>query len=77
MAKNPSLRVFVGSGYYDLATPYLATNYTFNHLGLEAGQANRVTLSYYDGGHMMYTDKGSLVRLKADLAKFFQETLAR
>jgi len=35
MSKNPALRVFVASGYYDLATPYFATRYTFDHLGLE------------------------------------------
>ena len=35
MTKNPALRTFVASGYYDLATPYFATDYTFSHLGLE------------------------------------------
>lgn len=34
MTYNPHLRVFVGNGYYDLGTPYSATEYTFNHLGL-------------------------------------------
>ena len=33
-AKNPHMRVFVGSGYFDLATPYFATEYTLDHLGL-------------------------------------------
>ena len=34
-AKNPYMKVFVASGYYDLATPYFATEYTLAHLGLD------------------------------------------
>ena len=68
--QNPYLKVFVGSGYYDLATPYFATEYTLNHLGLEpAGQKN-VTTSFYEAGHMMYVHAESLGKLKADLARF-------
>ena len=36
MTANPHLKVLVASGYYDLATPYFATEYTLNHLGLDA-----------------------------------------
>ena len=35
LAINPHLKVFVANGYYDLATPYFATEYTFNHLSLD------------------------------------------
>ena len=35
MSRNPFMRVFVANGYYDLATPHFATEYTFAHLGLE------------------------------------------
>jgi carboxypeptidase C (cathepsin A) len=73
MAKNPGLRVFVASGLYDLATPFYATRYTFNHLGLNAAQRGRVTLSNYPAGHMMYTEKESRQKLKADLMRFFQD----
>ena len=31
-ARNPDMRVFVASGYYDLATPYFATEYTLELL---------------------------------------------
>ncbi len=34
LTQNPGLRVFVANGYYDLATPYFATQYTVNHLDL-------------------------------------------
>jgi carboxypeptidase C (cathepsin A) len=72
MTRNPSLQVFVGSGYYDLATPYFATDYTFNHLNLDPSLRPHITKKYYDGGHMMYVQKNSLIKLKQDLADFFK-----
>ena len=75
ISRNPRLRVFVASGYYDLATPYFATNYTFNHLGLEPELRNHIHMTYYDAGHMMYIHKPSLIKLKQDLAKFINSTL--
>ncbi len=75
ISRNPRLRVFVASGYYDLATPYFATNYTFNHLGLEPELRNHIHMTYYDAGHMMYIHKPSLFKLKQYLAKFISSTL--
>jgi carboxypeptidase C (cathepsin A) len=72
MTKNPYLRVFQASGYYDLATPYLATDYTFSHLGGNKELPRRVTTAYYEGGHMMYTHLPSLHKLRADLVKFLE-----
>jgi carboxypeptidase C (cathepsin A) len=72
LAKNPGLRVFVANGYYDLATPYLATRYTFHHLDLDGDLYKRVCMGYYDAGHMMYIDKKSLYKLRKDLAAFLQ-----
>jgi carboxypeptidase C (cathepsin A) len=77
MTKNRDLRVFVANGYYDLATPYFATEYTFNHLGLEAGLADHVIMGYYPTGHMIYTHKPSLYQLKKDLAAFVQSVLRK
>lgn len=75
MTKNKYLRVFVGNGYFDLATPFFATEYTFNHLGLDATLMDHVTMKYYDGGHMMYIKKGELKKLKEDLSAFYEGTL--
>lgn len=75
MTKNPFLRVFVGNGYYDLATPFFATEYTFNHLGLDATLMDHVTMKHYDAGHMMYIYRPVLVKMKEDLAKFYEQTL--
>ncbi len=43
MARNPFLRVFVANGYYDVATPFAATEWTFDHLGFEPTYRERVT----------------------------------
>jgi carboxypeptidase C (cathepsin A) len=72
MTKNPFLRVFVANGYYDLATPYFATHYTFNHLGLDASLQDNIAMGHYEAGHMMYIHEPSLAQLKADLAAFIQ-----
>lgn len=68
--KNPYMKVFVASGYYDLATPYFATKYTLNHLGLDPALRANIVTSEYEAGHMMYIHADSLSRLKADVADF-------
>lgn len=75
MCVNPHLKVHVANGYYDLATPYLATEYTFNRLELEPELRGNVSMSYYEAGHMMYLHMPSLEQLKKELAKFIQAAL--
>jgi carboxypeptidase C (cathepsin A) len=70
MTQNPALKVFVGNGYYDLATPFFATEYTFDHIGFEPFYEERVTMRYYESGHMMYIRKVDREQLKRDLAAF-------
>ena len=53
MTENPFLRVFVGKGYYDLATPFFAAEYTFDHLGLDPSLRSHLSGGYYEAGHMM------------------------
>ncbi|HWR51846.1 MAG TPA: hypothetical protein VN428_12105 [Bryobacteraceae bacterium] len=72
LTKNPSLRVFVGKGYYDLATPQFAADYTMDHLGLDVALQPHVTGAYYEAGHMYYLHKASLVKMKKDLDAFIQ-----
>ena len=72
MTQNPALRVHVSNGYFDLATPYLATRYTFSHLGLDSSLVDHVSMSYYEAGHMMYIHGPSLARQRADLVAFLR-----
>jgi carboxypeptidase C (cathepsin A) len=75
MTINPHLKVFVANGYYDLATPYFATEYTFNHLSLDPSLQANHAMGYYEAGHMMYLHEPSLTQLKQDLAAFIQSAL--
>jgi carboxypeptidase C (cathepsin A) len=76
-AKNPYMRLFVGSGYYDLATPYFATQYTLSHMGLEPSVRGNVTTADYEAGHMMYIHAGELAKLKRDVSAFLDRSLVR
>src|SRR5437763_4752434 len=75
-AKNPYMRLMVACGYYDLATPYFAAQYTLKHMGLDPSLQSNVSLSYYEAGHMMYIDKNSLAELKRNAANFVQSATA-
>ena len=76
MARNTHLRVFVANGYYDFATPFHATEFTFSHLGFEPTYQERVQFAYYDGGHMFYIRPGELKRFKTDVTAFIQSASA-
>ncbi|HEX8875778.1 MAG TPA: hypothetical protein VF777_03455 [Phycisphaerales bacterium] len=71
MSKNPSLKVWVASGYFDLATPFFASEYTVDHMGLDPLLRGNVSMTYYKAGHMMYVRKEDLAGLKKDAARFY------
>jgi carboxypeptidase C (cathepsin A) len=75
MSRSTAMKVFVASGYYDLATPQFATEYTFTHLGLEKELRSNVRMEYYEAGHMMYVHKASLEKLAGDLRDFVKESI--
>ena len=76
-AKNPFMKLFVASGYFDLATPYFAADYTLSHMSLYPDLRGNIKTSVYEAGHMMYIDKQSLAKLKKDVADFVQFALPR
>jgi carboxypeptidase C (cathepsin A) len=69
-AKNPYMRVFIASGYFDIATPYFATEYTLAHLALTPRLRDNITTTRYRSGHMIYLDASSISQLKRDVEKF-------
>jgi carboxypeptidase C (cathepsin A) len=73
LVENPNLHVFVAAGYEDLATPFLAANYTFDHLDPSGRLKSRITQAYYHSGHMVYHDPASRVKLKNDVAEFIRK----
>jgi carboxypeptidase C (cathepsin A) len=74
-SKNPHMKVFVASGYYDLATPYFATEYTLSHMGLDPEVRGNISTGEYRAGHMMYVHADSLAALKADVSRFLRKAL--
>jgi len=77
MITNPRLFVQVENGYYDMATPFFATEYTMNHLGLPSDLRDRLTLDYYPAGHMMYLQDESRVALHDNIARFVDKATRR
>ena len=75
MTKNPFLKVWIANGYYDLATPFFATEYTVKHMGLDPAVRNNIKLTYYEAGHMMYIHLDSMKKLKADFSAYMADTL--
>ena len=77
LAKNPFLKIFVAMGYYDMATPYYAVEYTLNHISIDPLLLKNFSRSYYEAGHMMYIDEKSLTKLHGDVNKFMQDSMNR
>ena len=77
MTLNPALRTLILNGYFDLATPILATEYTVAHLNLPAALRDHVQMKYYEAGHMMYLHPASLHQMKSDLAAFIDAASRR
>ena len=70
---NPSLKVMVAAGYYDLVTPFFDAEYTLHRHDIPA---DRVEYHYYGGGHMMYVNEPSRTQLLSDIREFLKTQLA-
>lgn len=77
LSRNPHMNVFVASGFYDMATPFFATEYTLRHLGIDSAMKKNFTLADYEAGHMMYIHEPSLEKLRKDVGAFIDATLRR
>jgi carboxypeptidase C (cathepsin A) len=75
MVFNPNLRIFSGNGYYDFATPFLATVYTLNHLNISPQLQQNITYGFYESGHMVYLHTPALAQFHDDLERWYAQTL--
>jgi carboxypeptidase C (cathepsin A) len=69
------MKVFVASGYYDMATPYFATEYTLSNMNLAPELRRNISIEYYEAGHMVYIEKVSLDKLKLDITAFIKSSI--
>ncbi len=75
MAKNPYMKIFVAQGFYDMATPFFAAEYTIAAMNLDPTLRRNISINDYEAGHMRYIEKNSLRKLKEDAAKFIQTSM--
>jgi carboxypeptidase C (cathepsin A) len=71
MTKNTHLKVYVGSGYYDFATPYFTAQYDISHMLLHPSIRSNIRHHFYESGHMYYINKVSMIQFKKDIDSFF------
>ena len=77
MSQNQHLHVLVANGYFDLATPFFATEYTFDHLGFDPKLDGNVSMMYCEAGHMLYTKKACLQSLHQHMSELYKKALAQ
>ncbi len=72
ICSNPHMKVYVASGYFDLATPHFASDYVLNHMALDKSLAGNISTHYYEAGHMMYVHIPSLKAQAKHLREFLK-----
>jgi carboxypeptidase C (cathepsin A) len=77
LVKDRYLKILNMEGYYDLATPYLAAWYTFEHLDLPPEFRKNISHAQYESGHMVYLDSKSHAKVKQDFSSFIEATTKR
>jgi carboxypeptidase C (cathepsin A) len=75
MIKNPYMKILVMEGYYDLATPFAAADWTMDHLNLDAKYRQNISYATYGSGHMVYIDRPEHDKMKKDLVTFMEKCL--
>jgi carboxypeptidase C (cathepsin A) len=68
LALDPKMKLLVGHGLFDLATPYFASKVLLDQLPAYASP-DRVKLVVYPGGHMFYSRDGARQAFRAEVEK--------
>ena len=68
LALDPKLKLLIGHGLFDLATPYFGTRIALDQLPAFASSA-RVKLVVYPGGHMFYSREPARQAFRSEVEK--------
>jgi carboxypeptidase C (cathepsin A) len=77
IVKDPYLKVLVMEGYYDLATPFVAADWTMDHLNLDPKYRQNISYATYSAGHMVYVDRAEHAKMKKDVVEFMDKCLPK
>jgi carboxypeptidase C (cathepsin A) len=70
LALDPKLRVMIVHGYDDLSCPYFASKLIVDQMP-NMGDANRISVHVYPGGHMFYSRPDSQSALRRDIMAMY------
>ncbi|MHB8527653.1 MAG: S10 family peptidase [Candidatus Acidiferrales bacterium] len=70
MNNDPGMHVMFNNGYYDMATPFFATQYTVDHMDLPPAERSNIQFDYYPVGHMLYVNPKALPMLQKNIDAF-------
>jgi carboxypeptidase C (cathepsin A) len=75
ISQNQNMKVMIANGYYDLATPFFATEYTVHHLALDPKLRGNISMMYCEAGHMLYTRTSCLESLHRHMGELYRNSL--
>ncbi len=74
MKSNPTLKVLLNAGYFDLATPFYEGVYEMQHLPLPPDLQKNIEFKFYESGHMVYAHEASLKAIHDNVSAFIQKS---
>jgi len=74
MGQNPTMKVMLAGGYYDLATAFYAAQFQMQHLPMDEKLQSNISYGFYPSGHMVYANEASAKKLHDDVAKFIESS---
>jgi carboxypeptidase C (cathepsin A) len=74
LSKDPNVKILIMNGYYDMATVFHGVEHSISHIDLPKSATDRIIMTYYEAGHMMYTHLPSAKLFREDLKRFIQDT---
>jgi carboxypeptidase C (cathepsin A) len=72
LSREPTFRVLIVHGAYDLVTPYFTSVYVVRQMRLDPELRDAVGIRVYEGGHMFYTHAVPRARLRTDARTLFE-----